>query len=160
MACVRSIACLRDDVPVAEGEGAITERGAIDEGHDSAGLVEGTESMHASHAGSHSHAEGDSDEGSHTRSYYFGPLTVTVNCIREMINHGYFVEGSARAPVEETILEPDSDEAVVFEEFFFRWLEDASAPSSHQYIVEISSTAPSAYPQCHWVAIEIYLGDG
>jgi hypothetical protein len=118
MACVRSIACLRDDVPVAEGEGAITERGAIDEGHDSAGSVEGTESMHASHAGSHSHVEGDSDEGSHTRSYYFGPLTVTVNCIREMINRGYFVEGSARAPVEETILEPDSDEAVVFEEFF------------------------------------------
>jgi hypothetical protein len=31
---------------------------------------------------------------------------------------GYFVEGSSREPVEEIVPEPNSDEAVVFEEFF------------------------------------------
>jgi hypothetical protein len=32
------------------------------------------------------------DEGSHTRSYYFGPSIVIVNCIHEMIDNVYFAE--------------------------------------------------------------------
>jgi hypothetical protein len=55
-------------------------------------------------------------EGS--RSYYFGPSTVTVSRIREMSALNYFVKGNARMPGEETISEPLADEAVVFEEFF------------------------------------------
>jgi hypothetical protein len=30
----------------------------------------------------------------------------------------YFVEGSVREPVEETVPEPNNDEVIVFEEFF------------------------------------------
>jgi hypothetical protein len=41
-----------------------------------------------------------------------------VGRIRQMESLGYFAEGSAREPGEEIVLEPNSDEAVVFEEFF------------------------------------------
>jgi hypothetical protein len=58
------------------------------------------------------------DEGSSTQNYYFGPSTVTVSCIQGMIDNGYFAEGMGCEPGEETVLEPQSNEAVVFEEFF------------------------------------------
>jgi hypothetical protein len=51
-----------------------------------------------SDTGSHDRASDDMDEGSHTRSYFFGPSTVTVSRIRGMIDNGYFVEGMAREP--------------------------------------------------------------
>jgi tRNA A37 threonylcarbamoyladenosine synthetase subunit TsaC/SUA5/YrdC len=35
-----------------------------------------------------------------------------------MIDSGYFTNGMNNEPGEETILEPNHDEAVVFEEFF------------------------------------------
>jgi hypothetical protein len=34
---------------------------------------------------------GDSEEGSRTRTYFFGPSTVTVS--RILINNGYFING-------------------------------------------------------------------
>jgi hypothetical protein len=37
---------------------------------------------------------------------------------KEMTEKGYFVEGEARAPGAETVPEPDSDEGIVYEEFF------------------------------------------
>jgi hypothetical protein len=43
---------------------------------------------------------------------------VTVSRIREMIDRGYFIEDIARVRGEETVPEPNGDEAVVFEEFF------------------------------------------
>jgi hypothetical protein len=131
---------------MVEGEGVIIEKGAIDEGYDNAGPVEIIKSVHASDAGSDNRAEGDSDEGSRTYSYYFGPSMVTITRIREMIDHGYFAEGGAHASGKDTIPELDSDEAAVFEEFFYRWLDDASTPSSRGYIVKVSGAAPSAYP--------------
>jgi hypothetical protein len=73
--------------------------------------------MHASDTGSQSNVEGDCDGGSRTHSCYFGPSTVTITRIWEMIDQGYFTEGGARTPGEETILEPKNDEAIVFEEF-------------------------------------------
>jgi hypothetical protein len=106
-----------DDVTTAKGEGAVMERCATSEGCDSAGFAERTESAQASDTSSHSRAGGYFDEGSHTHSYYFGPSTVTVCRIREMIDHGYFAKGSARVPGEETVLDPTGDEVVVFEEF-------------------------------------------
>jgi hypothetical protein len=59
-------------------------------------------------------SEGESDAGSHTRSYYFGPSTVTVTQNHEMLDQGYFTEGGAHAPGEETISEPENNEVVVF----------------------------------------------
>jgi hypothetical protein len=51
-------------------------------------------------------------------SYDFEMSSVTVGRIRQLESLGYFVEGSAREPGEETIPEPNDDEVVVFEEFF------------------------------------------
>jgi hypothetical protein len=36
-----------------------------------------------------------------------------------MIEQGYFVNGGARAPGEETVPEPENDEAIVLKEFFY-----------------------------------------
>jgi hypothetical protein len=60
--------------------------------------------------------------------YYFVSLTITVGKIKEMVEKGYFMEGEARVPEAETVLELDSDEVVVYEYFFCCWL--AHAPSS------------------------------
>jgi hypothetical protein len=67
--------------------------------------------------GSHSRSEAVVDEGSQTRSYFFGPSTETVSRIRVMIDNDYFEEVMGREPGEETIPEPQPDEAMVFEEF-------------------------------------------
>jgi hypothetical protein len=101
-----------------EGEGAIVERGAFDEGQNSVGSVERTESVCASDTGSQSNAKGDSNGGSHTRNYYFSPMTVIVSRIQKMIDQRYFTEGGSRASGEETILEPENDEAIILKEFF------------------------------------------
>jgi hypothetical protein len=52
------------------------------------------------------------------RSYDFGSSSVTVGRIQQLESLGYFAEGSTHEPGEETIPEPNTDEAVVFEEFF------------------------------------------
>jgi hypothetical protein len=52
------------------------------------------------------------------RSCFFGPLTVTVSQIHGMIDSDYFSEGMGRDPGEEAVLEPNPDEALVFEELF------------------------------------------
>jgi hypothetical protein len=52
------------------------------------------------------------------RSYEFGFSSVTVGRIRQMESLGYFAEGSVCELREEIVPEPNSDEAVVFEEFF------------------------------------------
>jgi hypothetical protein len=49
---------------------------------------------------------------------FFGPSTVTISCVREMIDRGYFAEGGGRVSGEETVSEPNGDEAVIFEELF------------------------------------------
>jgi hypothetical protein len=102
MVRVKSTAHLRDD----------------DEGRDSVGLAGQIKLTHASDAGSHNCAEGNSDEGSRTHSYYFGPSTMIVSHIPEMTDRGYFSKCSAHTLGEEIILEPENDKAVVFEEFF------------------------------------------
>jgi hypothetical protein len=52
MASVSSTAHPRGYAPAQYGKNVITDRGAIDEVHDSAGFVERTESAHASDMGS------------------------------------------------------------------------------------------------------------
>jgi hypothetical protein len=95
---------------------AATEIGS--KGYGSGGSAERMESAPLSDVSSHSGAGGDMDEGYHTLSYFFWPLTVMVSHIQGMIDNDYFIEGMGHEPGEETVLEPHSDEAVVFEEFF------------------------------------------
>jgi hypothetical protein len=107
MVRVKSTAQLRDDALAS-----------ADEGHNNTDLAKRTESVRVSDASSQSHVKGESNGGSRTHSYYFGPSTLTVSHIREMMDQGYFAECGARVPGEETILEPESNEAVVFVDFF------------------------------------------
>jgi hypothetical protein len=104
MARVKSIAH-----PVSGTAGS----GGVDCG--SGGSKERTESARLSNVGSCDNA-GDVVDCS--RSFLFRPSTVIVSWIRGMIDSGYFAEGMGHKPREETILEPQPDEAVVFEEFF------------------------------------------
>jgi hypothetical protein len=80
--------------------------GAGSKGHESGNSTERMESALLSNVASHSGVRGEMDEGSRTRSYYFGPLTVTVTCIRGMVDNGYFDMGTDREPEEETMPEP------------------------------------------------------
>jgi hypothetical protein len=57
-------------------------------------------------------------EGENSQTYYFGSSTITVGKISEMVEKGYFLESKAHAPGDETVPEPDNDEAVVYEDFF------------------------------------------
>jgi hypothetical protein len=81
-------------------------------GSEGGGSEERTESMRLSDVGSHNEAGDVMDEGSCSWSFFFGPLTVTISRICEMIDSGYFVEGMGREPGEETVLDPNLDEAV------------------------------------------------
>jgi hypothetical protein len=56
------------------------------------------------------------DENSWT--YYFRSSTITIAKINEMVEKGYFVDGEARAPEAESVPEPDSNEAIVYEDLF------------------------------------------
>jgi hypothetical protein len=60
------------------------------------------------------------DEGSLT--YCCGALTITISCICEMADKGYFVKGDDRTPGEETTPKPSDFEALVFEDFFIAGL--------------------------------------
>jgi hypothetical protein len=61
-------------------------------------------------------------ESSRSPSFYFVPLTVTINRIHRMVDGGCFTNGMGREPWEETVLELRDDEAMVFEEFFMAGL--------------------------------------
>jgi hypothetical protein len=60
---------------------------------------------------------GASDDDN-SRTYYFGPSTITRGKIKEMVEKRYFAEGKAWEPRTETVLEPDDDEAIVYEDLF------------------------------------------
>jgi hypothetical protein len=111
--------------------------------------------MQPSDAGSHSEADDNVDEGSRTRSHYFGQSTMMVSRIRGMIDSGYFVEGMGRELEQETIPEPNADEAVVFEEFFTAGLR---MPPHPELTIQVSSADTSADSQCHLSIVKLYLG--
>jgi hypothetical protein len=87
------------------------------EGHESRGSEERIEYAHQSDAGSRNKVGDIVDKGAHSWSF-FGPLIVTISRIRGMIDSGYFAEGMGHEPRQETVPEPNPNEAVVFEEFF------------------------------------------
>jgi hypothetical protein len=117
------------------------------EGHQSGGSTERTKSIPLSDAGSHNGAGGDMDEGSCTQSYFFGPSTMTISRIRGMIDHSYFTEGMGCECGEETILEPHSDEAVVFDEFFAAGLGCLRTLFSMIFQVQLHQFTPNAINQ-------------
>jgi hypothetical protein len=94
------------------------------------------ESAPLSDVGSHSGAGGDVDKGSHVRSYYFGPSTMTVGCIQGMIDNSYFTEGMGREPGDETILEQNSDE-LWFLKSSLLLAKDASTPFAGRPLAEV-----------------------
>jgi hypothetical protein len=62
-------------------------------------------------------SEGGSD-GENSQTYYFGPSTITIDKIKEMVEKGYFPDGGAHELVVETMPEPDNNKVVVYEDFF------------------------------------------
>jgi hypothetical protein len=71
-------------------------------------------------------AEDDLDEGAsdnvELQTCYFGSLTITVGRIKEMEERGYFPKGEGCTPGAKTVLEPNGDEAIVYENFFIAGL--------------------------------------
>jgi hypothetical protein len=61
--------------------------------------------------------EGGSDD-ENSQTYYFRSSTIIVSKIKEMVEKGYFADGKACALRAETVLEPESEEAIVYEDFF------------------------------------------
>jgi hypothetical protein len=51
-------------------------------------------------------------------SYDFGASSVTAGHIWQLVTLGYFAESLAHEPGKETVPEPSTNEAIVFEEFF------------------------------------------
>jgi hypothetical protein len=76
-----------------------------------------------------------------SRSYVFGPSTITIGHIRQLAALGYFAVGSACEPKEEIIPELTEDEAVVSEEFFTGGvrmkLSSAAAPAGPKHFCSV-----------------------
>jgi hypothetical protein len=119
-----------------------------DEDRGNGGSEERTESARLSDTGSRSKASGVVDG---SRSFLFGPLTMTVSRICGMIHCGYFVGGMGNELREETVLEPQPDKAVVFEEFFNAGLRMPSHPVLADILlkfqVQIHQLTPNAIVQ-------------
>jgi hypothetical protein len=83
------------------------------------------------------------------RSYDFGASSVTVSRIRQLESLGYFAEGSACELGEETVPEPNTDEAVVFEEFFARGLppHPAFIEILLKFLVQLHQLTPNTIAQ-------------
>jgi hypothetical protein len=62
------------------------------------------------------------------RTCYFGSSTIMVSKIKEMEERGYFPEDKAHALGAKTVPEPNGDETMVYEDFFYHWLGYASTP--------------------------------
>jgi hypothetical protein len=65
-----------------------------------------------------------------------GASSITVGRIRQLETLGYFPEGSAREPGEETVLELVDDEAIVFEEIFTAGLQVPPHPAFTEILLK------------------------
>jgi hypothetical protein len=81
-----------------------------------------------------------------SRSYVFGPSTVTVGRVRKMASLGYFTEGTAWEPREEVVPEPVDDKVVVFKEIFAAGLRMSPPPALadilHKFWVQLHQLTP------------------
>jgi hypothetical protein len=130
--------------------GGFTTGGSDSGGHESGGS-ERMEFVQWTDVGSHSEVVDVIDKGSHSRSYFFGASIVKVSRIHKMIDGGYFAQGMGRKPGEETVPEPNPDEAVVLEEFFTSslWMPPHHVLSDIllKFQVEIYQLTPNAIVQ-------------
>jgi hypothetical protein len=101
--------------------------------------------------------EGASDD-ENSRTYYFGSLTITAGKIKEMVEKGYFVEGEAHTSGAKMVPEPDSDEAIVYEDFICCSLTHASTSCFGRHFSQVSSTATSVDTQHYSTTLQIFLG--
>jgi hypothetical protein len=81
--------------------------------------------------------EGASDD--ENSQHYFGSSTITICKIKEMVEKGYFMEGEAHAPGTEMVPEPDSNEAVVYEDFFVAGLRMPPHPALADILVKFQA---------------------
>jgi hypothetical protein len=88
---------------------------------ESHGASDGEGHISSLNAGDVLFGEGASDD-ENSRTYYFGSLTIPISKIKEMVEKEYFIEGEAHAPRAKTVPEPDSNEAIVYEDFFIAGL--------------------------------------
>jgi hypothetical protein len=139
MACIRSTSRY---VGGAATSGSSGEGGGFEDRMESARLSDDSSCNEASDAG---------DEGSRSRSFYFGPSTVTMSRIHGMIDNDYFPNGMDHEPGEEAISEPNADEAVVFEELFIPSLRMPPHPVLStillKYQIHIHQLIPNAIVQ-------------
>jgi hypothetical protein len=95
-------------------------------------------------------AEDSRDEGGsndeNSRTYYFGSSTVTVGKIKEMMENGYFVEGKARAHGGETVPELDSNEVIMYEEFFVAGLHMPPHPALADILLKFQAQLHQLMP--------------
>jgi hypothetical protein len=80
--------------------------------------------------------EGASDD-ENSQTYYFVSSTITVGKIKEMVEKGYFMEGEARTPGAKMMMEPDRDEAVVYEGFFVAGLRMPPHPALADILLKL-----------------------
>jgi hypothetical protein len=102
-------------------------------------------------------SEGGSNSGN-SRTYYFGPSTITVDKIKEMVEKCYFLEGRTREPGAETVLEPDNDEVMVYEDFFVTGLRMPPHPALadillhfHAQLHQLRPNAIAQFSKYFWV---------
>jgi hypothetical protein len=83
-----------------------------------------------------------------------------VGCIRQLEALRYFAEGSTCEPRDETIPEPNSDKAIIFEEFFMAGLQmpphRALTEISLKFWVQLHQLTPNAIAQLSkyfWVVL-------
>jgi hypothetical protein len=100
---------------------------------------------------------GASDDGN-SRTYYFGPSTITRGKIKEMVEKGYFAEGEAREPGAETVPKPDDDKAIVYKDFFCHRSTHASASCIGQHSAILPGAVAPVDAQCDGTTLEIFMG--
>jgi hypothetical protein len=93
-------------------------------------------------------------------SYDFGASSVMVRHIQQLKSLGYFAKGSACEPGEETVLEPNPNEVVVFEEFFAAGLRMSPHPAFTEILlkfwVQLHQLTPNTIAQMlkyFWVVL-------
>jgi hypothetical protein len=82
-------------------------------------------------------------------AFVFGESKVTANLIREYEATRFFLAGSGRAPLDEEVLSPETDEIVVFWDFFtygLRFFCDPLLPAIlDKFSVKIHQLSPNSF---------------
>jgi hypothetical protein len=91
-------------------------------GGDKMHVASGNTGSALSGGGTDESADVSASDNENSWTYNFGACTITLGYIKEMSEKGYFVNGEARAPWEEIMLEPDEDKAIMYEDFFITGL--------------------------------------